>query len=341
MEKRYQVFVSSTYNDLQKERKEIIQALLELDCIPAGMELFPAASEDQWSLIKNVIDDCDYYLVIIGGRYGSTNSNGVSYTEMEYKYALESDKPIIGFLHNAPGEIPTKYSEKSEKNKIKLEEFKELVKKKMCKYYESPSDLGSKVSRAIIKLIKQHPGIGWVRADELPSEDVNKEILSLRKQNDKLNKELDQLQSKIPEGVKELSQGRDLFTVIFSFKSFSDDLDFSGTKHTGKLKLTWDEIFYYISPLMINEARENSIINKMNTIANEKVADRIKKQFKPAKVSVVSVNHDSIKTIVIQLRALGLISRSEKARSVKDISLYWKLTPFGDNHMTKLRAIKK
>jgi len=52
MDKRYQVFVSSTYADLQEERQEVMQALLELDCIPAGMELFPAANEDQWTLIR-------------------------------------------------------------------------------------------------------------------------------------------------------------------------------------------------------------------------------------------------------------------------------------------------
>jgi hypothetical protein len=70
---RYQVFVSSTYQDLQEERAEVMQALLELDCMPAGMELFPAASEDQWRWIKRVIDESDYYLVIIGGKYGSVH----------------------------------------------------------------------------------------------------------------------------------------------------------------------------------------------------------------------------------------------------------------------------
>ena len=98
MEKRYQVFISSTYADLQEERQEVMQALLELDCIPAGMELFPAANEDQWTLIKRVIDDCDYYMVIVAGRYGTVGPDGVSYTEMEYRYALEQEKPIIGFL---------------------------------------------------------------------------------------------------------------------------------------------------------------------------------------------------------------------------------------------------
>ena len=88
MDKRYQVFVSSTYEDLNAERQEVMQALLELDCMPAGMELFPAANDDQWTLIKRVIDDCDYYIVIIGGRYGSIGPEGISYTQMEYAYAV-------------------------------------------------------------------------------------------------------------------------------------------------------------------------------------------------------------------------------------------------------------
>jgi hypothetical protein len=74
MNRRYQVFVSSTYEDLREERQEVMHALLELDCIPSGMELFPATSDDQWTLIRKVIDDCDYYVAIIGGRYGRSNS---------------------------------------------------------------------------------------------------------------------------------------------------------------------------------------------------------------------------------------------------------------------------
>src|SRR6185437_2488974 len=99
MKKRYQVFVSSTFVDLLEERREVMQALLELDSIPAGMELFPAANDDQWTLIKRVIDDCDYYLVIIAGRYGSVGRDGKSFTQMEYEYALSRNKPTVAFLH--------------------------------------------------------------------------------------------------------------------------------------------------------------------------------------------------------------------------------------------------
>src|SRR3954463_14546892 len=99
MEIKYQVFVSSTYKDLSEERQQVMQALLELDCIPAGMELFPAANATQWDLIRRVIDDCDYYILVIAGRYGSINPEGISYTEAEYRYAIEKDKPTITFLH--------------------------------------------------------------------------------------------------------------------------------------------------------------------------------------------------------------------------------------------------
>jgi len=91
MEKKYQVFVRSTYKDLLDERREVMQALLELDCIPVGMELFPAADDDQWTLIKRLIDDCDYYILIVGGRYGSLSVEGISYTQMEYEYALSQE----------------------------------------------------------------------------------------------------------------------------------------------------------------------------------------------------------------------------------------------------------
>jgi hypothetical protein len=39
--KKYQIFVSSTYSDLVDERREVIEAIIDLGHIPAGMEGFP------------------------------------------------------------------------------------------------------------------------------------------------------------------------------------------------------------------------------------------------------------------------------------------------------------
>lgn len=96
-EKRYQVFVSSTFRDLEKERWEAVKALMTMDCIVAGMESFPAVDEEQFEYIKEIIDDCDYYVLILGGRYGSLAPDGVGYTEKEYDYARSKDIKVIAW----------------------------------------------------------------------------------------------------------------------------------------------------------------------------------------------------------------------------------------------------
>jgi hypothetical protein len=96
MDKRYQVFVSSTFTDLQEERSNVIQSLMEMDCIPAGMETFPYIDEKQWDFIKKIIDDSDYYLLIIEGRYGTVANDGLSFTEKEFDYAISKRTKSCG-----------------------------------------------------------------------------------------------------------------------------------------------------------------------------------------------------------------------------------------------------
>ncbi|HDZ8843871.1 TPA: DUF4062 domain-containing protein [Aeromonas dhakensis] len=47
MDKKYQVFISSTYEDLKDEREQVIKSVLEMGHIPVGMEMFSAADEEQ------------------------------------------------------------------------------------------------------------------------------------------------------------------------------------------------------------------------------------------------------------------------------------------------------
>lgn len=343
MDKRYQVFISSTYADLQEERQEVIQALLELDCIPAGMELFPAASEDQWTLIKNVIDDCDYYMVILAGRYGSIGPDGLSYTEMEYRYALETGKPIIGFVHRNPNGLAVSRCEPSDEGKAKLNDFRELVQRKMCRFWDSPADLGSQVSRSLVKLIKSNPGIGWVRGDLVPDESATEEILSLRRRIEELQQELLAASTHGPEGTRSLAQGEDDFEVHYSFDELFDEHGLRSNSYQSSIALNWDELFSAVSPLMINEATESQITSALNTLIRDSAYSGLtaSKQFKDQRLSRFRISSDDFQTIKIQLRALGLITKSTKSRSVKDTATYWTLTPYGDTMMTRLRAIQK
>ena len=93
-EKKYQIFVSSTFEDLKQERSKVIETILNLYHLPFGMEMFSAGDEEQWKIIQDTIVSSDYYIVIIGHRYGSETTKGISYTEMEYDYAKSKSMAI-------------------------------------------------------------------------------------------------------------------------------------------------------------------------------------------------------------------------------------------------------
>lgn len=200
MDKRYQVFVSSTYEDLKKEREEVIRALLELDCIPVGMELFPAADDDAWTLIKRVIDDSDYYIVISAGRYGSVHpETNIGFTEMEYDYALHAGKPALAFLHADRGSIPSDRCENEPRMREKLEAFRDKMRRKVTKEWNDARDLGAVASRGIVQLMRQKPGVGWIRADRAASDEAKLENLQL-------SAEVNRLESLFNSSADELSK---------------------------------------------------------------------------------------------------------------------------------------
>jgi len=339
VEKRYQVFVSSTYEDLIEERQEVMHALLELDCIPSGMELFPANDDDQWTAIKRVIDDCDYYMVIIGGRYGSSGPSGRSYTQMEYEYAVERGKPVMAFLHKDPPSLPASKSEVSPAARKKLKEFTDLVRKRVCKTWTTPSDLGSVVSRSLVRLIKTNPAVGWVKADRLPTEDAAEEILRLQKVVHQMEEQLESARTKPPSGTEGLAQRDAEFTLRYKYSY--DDPDGARWTTEDELDVTWNAIFAALGPALINEASEARIRTILDQLIGPNERQRAKSEVQgDVDWKSFHVHPDDFDTIKIQLRALGLMTQSHRKRHVGDAETYWTLTPYGDTVLTQLRAIR-
>jgi hypothetical protein len=341
MEKRYQVFVSSTYEDLKKERQEVIQSLLEFDCIPVGMEFFPAADESAWEVIKRVIEECDYYVVIVAGRYGSLSPEGISYTQKEYKYAIEQSLPVAAFLHGDTGKIPAEKTETSEESRKKLEEFRDLCKAhKLCKYWKTPDELAGAVVKSLNQLRKTHPRIGWVRADQVPEESSPKEILKLKGRIEELEAEREELRTTAPVGTDDLAQGDNEFTVQFRINVQNEDFEYVDLEY--EIRSTWNAIFNAVGPLMIYEASEWDLKHRMLEILKPVELGEFKRMHQQIRhIQSINVLDDTLHTIIIQLRSLGLIVQSIRQRSIKDTSIYWKLTPYGDNLITKMRAIMR
>lgn len=133
MEKKYQIFISSTYKDLIEARSKVRDAILSMMHFPVGMEMFNAADEEQWEIIQETIDSSDYYVLILGQRYGSViesgSDAGISYTEKEFRYAREKKIPVLVFIIDDDVAIKPEFIEKDPESIKKLADFKTEAKK--------------------------------------------------------------------------------------------------------------------------------------------------------------------------------------------------------------------
>jgi hypothetical protein len=343
--KRYQVFVSSTYEDLKEERNEVLQALLELDCIPCGMEYFPATDDTQWNYIKGLIEICDYYIVIIGGRYGSEDDQGISFTEKEYRYAVSKNIPVIAFYHSRPGELPVNKTDNNPDKAKKLEKFKKLVQKKLCKQWENKDQLGAVASRSMSQLMKSHPRIGWIRADKASNEEVLNELLDAKRKVDKLELELKDLKE-FELNKEELSSGDDI--VSLNYFILIEDRYTEGWRIADDNKFTWNELFDAIAPKIkypLNITMFNSYLNQYLKDKLEKkhrqdfktIDDLLKNGFRKVRLHF---GEESLDTIRIQLKALGLITERQDDRAKKKVRVI-ELTKQGQQLLLKRKAIRK
>lgn len=227
-------------------------------------------------------------------------------------------------------------------------QFRNKVEKKLCKYWGSPKELGSVVSRSLIQLIKTKPAIGWVKADNILTPDSASEILTLRKKIE----ELENKEDFEPSGTENLQQGNDVFNLNYTFSVKDAEKDNSGPFGFGILdrgqsyqakanNVTWNDIFYSVSPLMINEATEIELRTSINILIQTKETSSIEDNFDNSIIYNFQISSEDFHTIIIQLRALKLIIKNEKKRRIDDNDTYWSLSKYGDNLMTKMRALKK
>jgi hypothetical protein len=191
---KYQVFISSTYEDLKEPREQVLKAVLRMGHIPVGMELFHAGNEDQWSTITKHIGQSDYYILLVAHRYGSTYE-GFSYTEKEYDYAIAHGVPVLGFIHDGKSSWPPNLMDTGP-DKQKLDKFKAKVKKKMVNFWGSSEQLQSLVISSLTDLTVHSPRPGWVRGSAA-AEEVAEELSVLSKENRDLRQRVEVMKSEL------------------------------------------------------------------------------------------------------------------------------------------------
>jgi hypothetical protein len=204
MKKKLQIFISSTFTDLIEERQAAVEAVLRSGHIPAGMELFSAGNKSQLETIKKWIAQSDIYILILGGRYGSLElESQLSYTEVEYLYAIELEKPFFAIvLDDEFLENKTKTKEMNSKsiyefeNQDKYKNFKKNVLSKVCRICKDSGEIKLSILESILDIQGDYDLSGWVKGDEIPdSSQFLSEISILRNERDELQKKVISLET--------------------------------------------------------------------------------------------------------------------------------------------------
>jgi len=328
MNKKYQVFISSTYEDLKDEREQAIKAVLEMGHIPVGMEMFSAGDEDQWKLIARQIEASDYYVLILGHRYGSETDEGISYTEKEYDYATEIGIPTLGFIINDEAPWPTSRVDKAQKKTKKISGFKSKVKSKLVHFWTNKDDLHGKISISLIKTMNGNPRVGWVRANEATGPDVTKELTRLSAENSELRNQVKRLNHSHTESVDEVREVVNIMNEnIRKFRILEHGQH--KWEEAKAYEQTLLELFMLIAPELIDE---ESSLGIAKTIAFELAGSNYHND-RP-------IGTNRITGITTDFVALEIIETSKKKHSVNDENTYWSLSKLGKQVLKRARRIQ-
>ncbi len=262
MKKKLQVFISSTYKDLQDERQAAVEAVLSTNNIPAGMELFKAGNNSQWETIKRWINDSDVYMLILGGRYGSIEpTSKKSYTHLEYEYAISQNIPVFAtvlsdnFLADKVKNGQNADDIYEHDNKALYEEFKELVMSKMVKPVDDCKDIKLAIHESISELKDEYDFEGWTRGVS------DSTYRNLVEQNSKLVQENKELKEQLQHNIEQEQP----INIDYEFwnqeivLNISGMREFMGNTYNSQISIKAKEIFKIIAPFIMTPTSSKKI----------------------------------------------------------------------------------
>lgn len=149
-------FLSSTVEDMKEERDAIAEVMTTLRQKISRCEYFCARSESPEQVCLTEAVQCDVFIGIYKTRYGfipyPDSSDKISVCEMEYRKALENNKPILIF-----------YSSESSGREVRLEEFlgkiKNFSKGHYVRKFRNTDELKYLVLQSLIFHLKNIPNI--------------------------------------------------------------------------------------------------------------------------------------------------------------------------------------
>lgn len=331
VDKRYQVFISTSGQDMLPERSVLCQTLVGMGFFAWGLEQRTPLST---ALARRQIDDCDYVIMLLGSHYGEQSMSGVSYMQLEYIYAVSKDKPIIVFLHSDPDSrrdlLPKEPDIVQEKfhafRKILLQEVEHIF------YFRNTRELELTVRMNMSNMLIRYPAWGWVRPQN--TQNLNNEIATLKEKIKGLEVQLAQ---KAPDPLLSYPKitSQDTFECEYQLHAYQDG-NFKELKLSRRM--TWLDILQVLYSVFKNPTPEEYFAIRINDYLNETgLKDAQLQMLRAHAVARSQINFRVLQNIKQQLRQSDWIvpvGRDDRQRTL------WKFTEKGLNLLDKMTANK-
>jgi hypothetical protein len=258
------------------------------------------------------------------------DESGISYTEQEYDYAVSRGLWVIALLHEKPGEISLDKSEPDAAGRERLQKFRDKVSHgRLVKFWKNAEQLPGLVSLNLSHAMREHPAVGWVRADKVANVEVLSEINEVRKQNAFLDEQVAQYKTVLAElsprpALPDLA-GLDEEVVV------TGKLEHGHTKFDWNHKTTWRKLFAHIAPYLVSFPSEHDVKNTLQPALAVESGNS---------AGTFTIDDQIFQTIGLQLKALGLID-AKYSRSMLGLwGIHWSLTPAGERLMMQVRTVR-
>lgn len=334
-EKRYHVYISTSfYGDVKAERLKMEYVLLNIGVFP--WEFNERRTSLNTAQARRQIDDCDYVIFLLGGKYGDVSASGISYMHLDFLYALNKQKTILSFIDAVPEQRTALEQETTPDMVKKFTSFREQMKNESqyCIEYNGLLDLERAVRNTFVKAMRETPALGWVRPKD--NDVLQQEIQRLRKKVAKLEQSLIQTAYEINTPATEVSSGTkdEKISVGYRTHAYQD----------GNLKdihpqrqMTWMQLLNILAPHFKQPTLENSFLRILNHYLESTALDDAREVLPRAHaVARTQIDARSLQQIKLQMKWNNWIVPQHDSDSGSRI--YWELTAEGQRLIAQKQA---
>ncbi len=158
--KRFLVYLASNHQGLDVERHEIVQLMASYGMVNVGLDCRDDLGPYNWDLVRELIETCDLFVLLLGDSYGPRLPTGISFLHREFVHANSTNKPTLAFIKNS---VPNQQLNEEQSRLAGL--HKVVAQKSPYKLWHLRDELVSQVRTALSSSLLTIGG-GWVPANK-------------------------------------------------------------------------------------------------------------------------------------------------------------------------------